>query len=117
MMIVYFEKVKKNCFMIHLLILFLQFLIYLIFFLFIYLFIYILIYLVKYLWIGWIIHLSTFFLQSLIFNAHVYRKVMSHKYTLIEILLISNMKSVLLYDSYFNKSKGGGGIRSHPQPY
>ena len=36
---------------------------------------------------------------------------------LIEILLISNMKSVLLYDSYFNNSmKGGGGsgvIPSH----
>ena len=67
------------------------------------------IYLVKYWWIGWIIYWSTCFLQSLIFNAHVYRKFMSHKYTLIEILLISNMKSVLLYDSYFNKSKGGGG--------
>ena len=41
---------------------------------------------------------------------------MSHKYTLIEILLISNMKSILLYDSYFNNSKGGGGsgvIPSH----
>ena len=39
---------------------------------------------------------------------------------LIEILLISNMKSVLLYYSYFNNSRMGGGgsgvILSHLRP-
>ena len=106
------RKSQKINFMIYLIILFLQFLLYsFIYFLFIYSFIYIFMDWLNYLFINF------FFLQILFFNVHVYRSFMSHKYTLIEILLVSNMNQL---DSYFNNSRcvcvwgGGGGPESSP---